>query len=111
MKRAICYHQTELVPFQQLVLDSTASATPIDLIMPQEIDSESQAQSIQWTKKILFGLGAVFVIVGIVRQWPILGKTYMEFIEGKGYLSLMLGLIMIVLGFSVPLLIGDEENS
>jgi hypothetical protein len=34
----------------------------------------------------------------------------MEFIEGKGYLSLMLGLIMIVLGFSVTLLVGDEKN-
>ncbi|MEC7640881.1 MAG: hypothetical protein VYC17_01885 [Nitrospinota bacterium] len=79
--------------------------------MSQEIDSESQAQSIQWTKKVLFGLGSVFIIVGIIRQWPILGKTYMEFIEGKGYLSLMLGLIMIVLGFSVPLLFGDEEDS
>lgn len=79
--------------------------------MSQEIDSESQAQSIQWIKRVLFGLGSVFVIVGIVRQWPIMGKTYMEFIEGKGYLPLMLGLIMIVLGFSVPLLIGDEEDS
>ena len=64
--------------------------------MSQDIDSESQAQSIQWIKKLLFGLGSVFVIVGIIQQWPILGKTYMEFIEGKGYLSLMLGLIVIV---------------
>ena len=79
--------------------------------MSQDIDSESQAQSIQWIKKLLFGLGSVFVIVGIIQQWPILGKTYMEFIEGKGYLSLMLGLIMIVLGFSVPLLIENEKDS
>ena len=79
--------------------------------MSQDIDSESQAQSIRWTKKVLFGLGAIFVTVGIIRQWPILGKTYMEFIEGKGYLSLMLGLIMIVLGFSVPLLIENEKDS
>ena len=79
--------------------------------MSQDIDSESQAQSIQWIKKLLFGLGSVFVIVGIIRQWPILGKTYMEFIEGRGYLSLMLGLIMIVLGFSVPLLIENEKDS
>jgi len=34
----------------------------------------------------------------------------MEFIEGKGYLALMLGLIMIVLGFSAPLLIGNEKD-
>ena len=63
------------------------------------------------TQRVVFGLGSVFVIAGIIRQWPILGKTYMEFIEGEGYLSLMLGLIMFVLGFSVPLLLGDEEDS
>ncbi|MBM14763.1 MAG: hypothetical protein CMH75_01510 [Nitrospina sp.] len=78
--------------------------------MSQDIDSEIQSQNIRWIKKILFGLGSVFIIVGIIRQWPILGKTYMEFIEGKGYLSLMLGLIMIVLGFSAPLLIGNEKD-
>ena len=68
-------------------------------------------QSCNWMKKILFVLGAIFVVVGIIRQWPLAGKTYMEFIEGKGYLALMLGLIMIVLGFSVPLLMGEEEDS
>ena len=79
--------------------------------MSQDINLESQAQSIQRIKKVLFCLGSVFVILGIIRQWPILGKTYMEFIEGKGYLPLMLGLIMIVLGFSVPLLIGNGKDS
>ena len=64
-----------------------------------------------WMKKILFGLGAIFVVVGSIRQLLLAGKTYMEFIEVKGYLALMLGLIMIVLGFSVPLLMGDEEDS
>ena len=78
--------------------------------MSQDIDSEPHTQSIRWTKKVLFGLGSIFVIVGITRQWPILGKTYMEFIEGKGYLSLILGFIMLVLGFSVPLLIGSEKD-
>ena len=77
--------------------------------MSQEIGTE--AKSIQYTQKILFTLGSIFVVVGIIRQWPILGKTYMEFIEGSGYLSLMLGLIMIVLGFSVPLFMEDKENS
>ena len=67
-------------------------------------------QSSNWMKKALFLVGAIFVVVGIVRQWPLAGKTYMEFIEGKGYLALMLGLIMIVLGFSVPLLMGDEDS-
>jgi len=78
--------------------------------MSQDIDSGSKSQSIRWTKKVLFVLGSIFVAVGIIRQWPILGKTYMEFIEGKGYLSLMLGLIMILLGFSVPLLLGNEKD-
>ena len=77
--------------------------------MSQKIDTK--AKSIQCAQKILFALGSIFVVVGIIRQWPILGKTYMEFIEGSGYLSLMLGLIMIVLGFSVPLLMGDEKDS
>ncbi len=77
--------------------------------MSQEINTETK--SIQFIQKILFALGSIFVVVGIIRQWPILEKTYMEFIEGSGYLSLMLGLIMIVLGFSVPLLMGDEEDS
>ena len=71
----------------------------------------TEAKRIQYTQKILFALGSIFIVVGIIRQWPILGKTYMEFIEGSGYLSLMLGLIMIVLGFSVPLLMEDKENS
>ena len=61
-------------------------------------------------KKILVGLGSVFILAGIIRQWPILGKSYMEFIEGDGYLSLMIGLVMIVLGVSVRLLIGQEKE-
>ena len=88
---------------------STGLAHKFD--MSQKIDLKVQVQSIEWTKKVLLGIGSVFVVIGIIRQWPILGKTYMEFIEGKGYLALMLGLIMIVLGFSAPLLLGDEEDS
>ena len=76
-------------------------------LVPRELDTPNT----DWMKKLLFVLGAIFVVVGIIRQWPLAGKTYMEFIEGKGYLALMLGLIMIVLGFAVPLLMGDEENS
>ncbi|MBI4383120.1 MAG: hypothetical protein HY579_03685 [Nitrospinae bacterium] len=69
-----------------------------------------EENNILWTRRILFVLGGVFVLAGIVRQWPIAGKTYFEFIEGKGYLALMVGLIMIVLGFSARLLMdeGDE---
>ena len=77
--------------------------------MTKEMNAHEQSSN--WMKKVLFLLGGIFVVVGIVRQWPLAGKTYMEFIEGKGYLALMLGLIMIVLGFSVPLLMGDEEDS
>ncbi|OGW24511.1 MAG: hypothetical protein A3K09_06270 [Nitrospinae bacterium RIFCSPLOWO2_12_FULL_47_7] len=78
--------------------------------MAQKTDDIRNERSIQWMRRTLFGVGGVFVLAGIVRQWPILGKTYMQFIEGKGYLSLMLGLIMIVLGFSVRLLMGEEEQ-
>ena len=73
-------------------------------------EMNAHEQSFNWMKKVLFLLGTIFVVVGIIRQWPLAGKTYMEFIEGKGYLALMLGLIMIVLGFSVPLLMGDEDS-
>ena len=79
--------------------------------MANKFDSDAEERSISWLKKLLIYLGSIFVVAGIVRQWPIAGKTYMEFIEGSGYLSLMLGLIMIVLGFSVPLLMEDKENS
>ena len=80
--------------------------------MKKETQTESYGLTVRWMKKLLKGLGLTFVVVGVIRQWPILGKTYMEFIEGDGYLSLILGLIMIVLGFSVRLLIcqSDEES-
>ena len=78
--------------------------------MGNEVDDESEERSIHWMKKLLTALGAVFVLVGVIRQWPIIGKSYMEFIEGDGYLSLMLGLIMIALGVSVRLLIGQGKE-
>ena len=71
---------------------------------------KAEKNDILWMKKILVGLGSVFILVGIIRQWPIPGKSYIEFIEGDGYLSLMIGLIMIVLGASVRLLIGQEKE-
>ena len=70
---------------------------------------KADENSIRWMKTVLFGLGCIFILVGLIRQWPIVGKTYMQFIEGDGYLSLMLGLIMVVLGFSVRLFMGEEE--
>ena len=78
--------------------------------MVNEVDDEAEERSVRWIKKVLTALGAVFVFVGVIRQWPIAEKSYMEFIQGDGYLSLMLGLIMIVLGISVRLLIGPGEK-
>ncbi len=78
--------------------------------MESETDEEAEERSVLWIKRFLTALGTIFAVLGIVRQWPIVGKSYMEFIEGDGYLSLMLGLIMIVLGISVRLLIGQEKE-
>jgi hypothetical protein len=61
-------------------------------------------------KKILIGLGLSLIIIGVIRQWPIAGKSYMEFIEGEGYLTLMLGLIMTVLGISTTLIVGQKDK-
>jgi len=75
-----------------------------------EVDTNKAEEiSIRWMKIALFGLGGLFVLIGLIRQWPIVGKTYMQFIEGPGYLSLMLGLIMIVLGFSVRLFMDEDK--
>jgi hypothetical protein len=78
--------------------------------MINEVNKNGKKNSVLWMKITLVGLGSVFTLVGIIRQWPIAGKSYMEFIEGDGYLSLMLGLIMILLGASVRLLIGQEKE-
>jgi len=78
--------------------------------MLNEADQKTEERSINLMKKVLIGLGGIFILVGIIRQWPIAGKSYMEFIEGEGYLALMLGLIMTVLGISVKLLIGQEKE-
>ena len=78
--------------------------------MLNEVDQKTEERSINLMKKVLIGLGGIFIVVGVIRQWPIAGKSYMEFIEGEGYLALMLGLIMAVLGISVKLLIGQEKE-
>ena len=78
--------------------------------MLNEVDEKREEHSINLIKKVLIGLGVIFILVGIIRQWPIVGKSYMEFFEGKGYLALMLGLIMTVLGVSVKLLIGQQKE-
>ena len=78
--------------------------------MLNDVDQKTEERSINLMKKVLIGLGGIFIVVGVIRQWPIAGKSYMEFIEGEGYLALMLGLIMTVLGISVKLLIGQEKE-
>ena len=78
--------------------------------MLNEVDEKTEERSVGLIKKVLIGLGGVFIVVGVIRQWPIAGKSYMEFIEGEGYLALVLGLIMAVLGISVKLLIGQEKE-
>ena len=78
--------------------------------MLNEVDEKTEEHSINLIKKALIWLGVIFILVGIFRQWPIVGKSYIEFIEGEGYLALMLGLIMTVLGASVKLLIGQQKE-
>ena len=78
--------------------------------MLNEVDEKTEEHSVNFIKKILIGLGVIFILGGSIRQWPIAGKSYMEFIEGEGYLALMLGLIMTVLGVSVKLLIGQQKE-
>ena len=78
--------------------------------MANEIDDEAEERSIRWMRKLLTLLGTVFIVVGVIRQWPIAGKSYMQFIQSDGYLPLMIGLIMIVLGISVRLLTGQGKE-
>jgi hypothetical protein len=78
--------------------------------MEKRVDQESEEQTIQTMKKIMVGGGILFVLIGLFLQWPITGKSYMEFIEGRGYIPLILGLIMIILGFSVRLLMETDEE-
>ena len=78
--------------------------------MLNEVDEKTEEHNINLIKKVLIGLGVIFIVVGIIRQWPIAEKSYMEFIEGEGYLALMLGLIMTVLGVSVKLLIDQQKE-
>ena len=79
--------------------------------MEQKPSLDSEERGIQIIKKVLIRFGVIFSLVGLIRQWPILGKTYLEFIEGKGYMPFILGLIMILLGVSVRLLVGEPESS
>ena len=83
----------------------------MDQDMEQKQNNNPDEKSIQTMRNILVGLGTTCALFGLFRQAPVLGKSYMEFIEGPGYMILILGLIMVVLGFSVRLLMGDTEES
>ena len=78
--------------------------------MQSEFDEKVEEKTLSLIKKILVALGGGLILAGVSLQWPIAGKSYMEFIEGDGYLALMLGLVMTVLGISVKLLIGQEKD-
>jgi uncharacterized membrane protein len=75
--------------------------------MQDTISRDEEEKSIKKTQTVVVGFGLVLVLIGIVRQWPIYGKTYMQFIEGEGYLALMVGLITVILGLSIRLFTGD----
>jgi hypothetical protein len=74
-----------------------------------DLDRQAEEKLVGTTKKVMVGLGSALALVGLIRQWPTLGKGYMEFIEGPGYIGFITGLVMIVLGFSVRLLMGRDE--
>ena len=38
-------------------------------------------------KYIMLVIGTISFVIGLIRQWPVLGKGYMAFIEGKGYMA------------------------
>ena len=78
--------------------------------MINEDNEETVERSLCWMKKLLVGLGSAFVLVGVFKQWPIAEKSYMEFIKDDGYLPMMIGFIMIVLGVSIRLLLGHEKD-
>ena len=78
--------------------------------MNDKISPDSEEKSLRLMKKILVSGGGVCFLVGLGFQWPIVGKTYLQFIEGDGYMFVILGLIMIVLGFSIRLLAGETED-
>ncbi len=75
--------------------------------------SMEEDKGLRIIKYIMLGIGSISFIVGLIRQWPVLGKGYIAFIEGKGYMALIMGLIIIILGVSVRLFVIDEfdDNS
>lgn len=81
-----------------------ASKDKINLDQQQKTRLEEE-KGFRMMKYVLLGIGTISFIIGLIRQWPVLGKGYMAFIEGKGYMALIMGLIIIILGFSVKLFV------
>ncbi len=79
-------------------------------ITQQQKTHFDEEKGIKIIKYALLGIGSISFIVGLIRQWPVLGKGYMAFIEGKGYMALIMGLIIIILGFSVRLFVIDDAE-
>lgn len=79
----------------------------MDLDQQQKTRLEEE-KGFRTIKYAMIGIGTISFIVGLIRQWPVLGKGYMAFIEGKGYMALIMGLIIIILGFSVKLFVVDD---
>lgn len=75
---------------------------------PQQKTRFEEEKGIKIIKYAMLGIGTISFIVGLIRQWPVLGKGYTAFIEGKGYMALIMGLIIIILGFSVRLFVIDD---
>lgn len=76
--------------------------------MEQEKAKLAEEKGLRIIKYSMLGIGAISFIIGLIRQWPVLGKGYMAFIEGKGYMAFIMGIIIIILGFSVKLFIIDD---
>jgi|TARA_B110000467_G_C18131673_1_gene373676 hypothetical protein len=76
----------------------------------KHIDQESEERTTRTMKKVMVGGGLIFVLIGLFLQWPVTEKSYMEFIDGSGYIPMILGLIMVILGFSIKLLMGTDED-
>jgi vacuolar-type H+-ATPase subunit I/STV1 len=81
----------------------------IDITQQQKTHFDEE-KGIKIIKYALLGIGSISFIVGLIRQWPVLGKGYMAFIEGNGYMALIMGLIIIILGFSVRLFVIDDAE-
>lgn len=61
-------------------------------------------------KYSMLGIGALSFLIGLIRQWPVIGKGYMPFIEGRGYMAFIMGLIIIILGFSLNLFVIEDVD-